>query len=155
MTIAPIVFLMLIMLIALYSLAGCIDITIAHAWQRRKKFYPMLEFTCFCGWHQSLRAGMVPIPNQCYNLHRVITHMKTCLVWMFNADFNGLTPYWANSYAEDLREYKDKPSRFLTPEYFLKAAKRRSARVKAGADPFDDSFEEMDDDQKRRKGYKI
>lgn len=151
----PLSFLMILMLAAVYSMVCCIDITVAHAWAKKKGFYPILQFTCFCGWHQSLTSrGMYP--TNFYQLNKVVNHTKSCLVWMFNADFNGLLPYWAHVYAEDLRQYeKDPSSRFLTPAYFLKAAKQRSTRERAGANAFDDTFETKDKDQLRREGYKV
>lgn len=96
-------------------------------------------------------------PTQLYRLRKIYKHTKGCLVWIFNADFNGLIPYWAFSYAKDLKEYAESSvkSTFLDPAYFLASAKKRSARMKAGADPFDDTFETKDLDQLRREGYKV
>lgn len=148
-------FLKLLLCVTFYCMVCTIDILVASFLEKKGGFYPMLEFTCFCGWHQTLIGGPQFLPNQTYHFHKVRKHTKSCLVWIFNADFNQLEPYWAHSYAKDLRDYEKNPTPYLTPEYFLKAAKQRSARVRAGASPWDDTFETMDDDMKRRKGYKI
>jgi len=135
-------------LMLLFGLMGymwtcLVDVIIGQRWEKRLGFYPMIRFTCFCGWHQELMNRCM-VPTQCYRFWKIQKHTKSCLVWILNADTNGLVPYWAHQYAEDLLKFKETPDTFFSPEYYLKKAKERSKRVKQGRDAFDDKNDPAD-----------
>jgi len=146
----------LLMGIVAYVLVCLVDLMIAQHLTKKWMYYPMIEVTCFCGWHYTfLSNGMWP--NHLYRLRKIYKHTRGCLLYILNADFNGLIPYWAFSYAKDLKEYEESTikSTYLTPAWYLSMAQKRSIRQRAGADPFDDTFETKDLDQLRREGYKV
>jgi len=136
--------LMLLFAVVGYLWVCLIDLTIGQRWEKKLHFYPMLRFTCFCGWRQELMNGRM-VPTQCYRFWKIQKHTKSCLVWIMQADFNQLLPYWAHQYAEDLRKFKETPDTFFSPEYYLKKAKQRSQRVREGRDAFDDKGDKPED----------
>jgi hypothetical protein len=129
-----------------YTFGCLLDLTIGQRWEKKLHFYPMLRFTCFCGWRQELMNSRM-VPTQCYRFWKIQRHTKTCLVWILNADFNELLPYWAHQYAEDLRKFQETPDTFFSPEYYLQKAKERSQRVREGRDAFDEKGDKPKDNK--------
>lgn len=64
--------------------------------------------------------------------------MKGCLQWIMIADVNGITPYFGNCYAEDLRKAQEGDPLPLGDKWHLEWAKTKSRRVKQGKDPWQD-----------------
>jgi hypothetical protein len=124
------------MVFPLYLVLCSVDQVVAHLLEKKIMLWPVIEFTCFCGFKVHLMKGIF-IPNRTYSLYKCRKHMRGCLQWILIADFNGLTPYWAYSYAKDLRDpIAVGLAAILPPEWYLAQAKKRSARVKAGLDPW-------------------
>ena len=135
------IFLATMLFTSFYQLACLLDLLLTQHLEKKQNWYPMIEFTCFCG-HYIDHHSTYLIPTRTYNFYRMRKHTRGCLLWILNADFNGLTPYWAHSYAKDLKEISEgRGFASLGVDYFLKAAKERSARVRAGKSPWDDSSE--------------
>jgi len=121
-----------------YMLVCLADVVLATSLEKKLHYYPLIDFDCFCGKHWSNLSSPILFPNRLYDLYKIHRHISRCLPWIMVAEFNGLTPYWGSSLAEDL----SKPSvlsSFITKEWLLKKARFRSQRVRAGRDPFDDS----------------
>jgi hypothetical protein len=133
----PIMFISLLIGVMLYTFGCLVDLQTATSLEKKWKLYPMIDFTCFCGWKQTLMCRWM-IPNQLYRVSKIKRHMGSCLLWILNADFNGLSPSWAHQYAKDLRGSIESPSTILTPAWYLEQAKKRSQREREGRSPFDE-----------------
>ena len=116
------------------------DLFLSQYLEKKHLFYPILKFTCFCGWNSDLSSPGLLFPNRTYRFNQVRKHTKGCLNWILNADFNGLTPYFAHSYAKDLGR-----SARSSDTFHLKMAKRYSRRVREGKDPFGASVGDLDE----------
>ncbi len=135
MTLLPMAIItMIALLFTFLPILGLIDMTVADRYLKKNNWYPMTKFHCFCGWSLDM-WGSVIFPNRIYRTYKVHKHMKGCLLWILTVDFNGLTPYWGNSYAESVVKGLD-ADRVLGVGWDLKRHQEYSRRAKAGKDPF-------------------
>lgn len=135
MILPELVFILALGLLTLYPIVGLLDLNVSEAYMKKHHWYPMSKFQCFCGYKRDMWSGNGVIPTRGYHTYKVRQHMKGCLLWILNADFNGLTPYWGNSYAEDIAKGLD-ADRVLGKGWQLQRHQKYSDRARAGKDPF-------------------
>jgi len=131
-----------VLIVPIYLVGTLLDQVIAISLEKRDNLYPMIDFTCFCGFKIKLLNRWM-VPTHLYKYYKLRQHMRGCLQWILNVDMNGLTPYWGHTYASDLRD--ETRFSFLTKEYFLAEAKKRSDNVKAGRSPWFDPLGKIRD----------
>lgn len=112
-----------------------IDVLIAQHLEKKHLFWPMGKFKCFCQAEYNLIATPLFVPTRTRNFLRCRKHTQACLLWIMNADMNGLTPYFANSYRGDLED-GTKSASLLGKEWYLEWAKTKSKRAREGKDPW-------------------
>lgn len=94
-----------------------IDLWLSDYLKKKHLLYPETKFECFCGYTQEM-WGPLLVPVLTYRFFKVKRHMSHCLLWILNADFNGLTPFRGSMYAATKDRERD--------TFFLEYAKKKS-----------------------------
>lgn len=104
----------LISLLAFYEIIVVIDLTISHFMERHKGLWPMCDFYCVCGFHQSINNLW---PTNTYNMLKILKHDKNCLSKLLYFWGSGITPKWQNYAAEEIHRTGNQPSKISWKVY--------------------------------------